>query len=261
MKEKELTFFDHLEELRWHLIRIILAILLFSLLSFIFKDVVFNTIIFGPANNNFYSYEAWCKLVHKLHLSNNLCFKPINFEIINTEMAGQFVTHIKVAFYVGLILAFPYTIFELWRFVSPALYEKERKASSRAIFICSILFYIGVIFAYFILIPFSLDFLSHYNVSYSIKNTFTLTNYINFLSTLLLATGIMFELPVAVYVLAKLGIISASMMKKYWRYAFVITLVISALITPPDIASMILVGIPLFGLYIISIFIASRINP
>lgn len=258
---KEMSFFDHLEELRWRILRSAIVVLLVSLLAFIFKDFVFDEIIFAPTQGDFVSYTYWCNLVLKLKLGEELCLGNFDFVIINTEMAGQFMVHIKIALSIGLIVAFPYLVWEIWRFVSPGLHEKEVKASRSAILASSMLFFFGVLFGYYILTPFSLDFLSKYNVSSIVSNTFTLTNYIDFVSTLVLASGIMFQLPMAVFFLAKLGIVSARMMQEYWRYALLICLVLSAIITPPDVASMVMVAVPLFGLYLLSILIAKRINP
>lgn len=259
--KKEMSFFDHLEELRWRILRAAIAVISFALAAFIFKDFVFNDIIFAPTRADFISYEYWCLLINKFGLPQNLCLGNFDFTIINTEMAGQFMVHIKIAFAIGVIAAFPYLVFELWLFISPGLHLNELKASRRAIIASSFLFFIGVFFGYFILTPFSLDFLSKYNVSSIVANTFTLTNYIDFVSTLVLASGIMFQLPMAVFLLAKMGIVNARMMKEYWRYAFLICMVLAAIITPPDVASMVMVGIPLFGLYILSIFVAKRVNP
>lgn len=260
-EEKEMSFFDHLEELRWHLMRVAIAVLVFSVLAFIFKGFIFDEIIFGPTKPNFIAYKYWCLLIKKLGLSESLCLGNNTFDIINTEMAGQFMVHIKVAIAIGVICAFPYMVWEAWRFISPALKEKELKASRMAISVSAVLFFTGVLFGYFVLTPFSLDFLAKYNVSNIVSNKFTLTNYIGFVSTLVLANGIMFEMPILVFILAKIGLISATLMKKYWRYAFLICMVVSAIITPPDVASMIMVGIPLFGLYLLSIFVAQKVNP
>lgn len=258
---KEMSFFDHLEELRWRLFRSAVVVTVFALAAFIFKDFIFDEIIFAPTQIDFISYGYWCDLVKYLHLPENLCMSKFDFTIINTEMAGQFMVHMKISLYVGIIVAFPYLVWEIWQFVSPGLHFNERNASKKAIFGSAILFFLGVGFGYYILTPFSLDFLAKYNVSSVVSNTFTLTNYISFVSTMVLASGLMFQLPMAVLLLAKMGIVSASLMKEYWRHAFLVCMVIAAIITPPDVASMIMVGIPLFGLYLASIFVAKYVNP
>ncbi len=260
-EEKEMSFFDHLEELRWHLLRVVIAGIIFSILAFIFKEFIFDKVIFAPTHSNFISYEYWCLLIKKLNLSESLCLGNNTFEIINTEMAGQFMVHIKIALGLGVILAFPYMVWEAWRFISPALKINELRASRTAILISASLFFIGVLFGYFVLTPFSLDFLAKYNVSNIVSNMFSLTNYINFVGTLVLASGIMFQMPILVFLLAKIGLVSATLMKNYWRYAFLICMILAAIITPPDVASMIMVGIPLFGLYLLSIFVAQKVNP
>lgn len=258
---KEMSFFDHLEELRWRLFRSAGVVLLFGLIAFIFKGFVFDNIIFAPTRPDFIAYEYWCLLVKKLGLGEDLCLGNFDFTIINTEMAGQFMVHITIAMSIGLIVAFPYLVWELWRFISPGLHSNEVKASRFAILGSALLFFLGVLFGYYILTPFSLDFLSKYNVSSIVSNTFTLTNYISFVSTLVLASGIMFQLPMAVYLLAKMKIITGEMMQEYWRYAFLVCIILSAIITPPDVASMVMVAIPLFGLYLLSILVAKKVNP
>ena len=256
-----MTFLDHLEELRWRIFRAGGVVLLFALLAFVFKGFVFDNIVFAPTKESFVSYQYWCLAIQKMGLSEALCLGKFDFQIINTEMAGQFMVHIKVAMAIGFIVAFPYLVWELWLFISPGLHVSELKASRKAILGSAILFFIGVMFGYFVLTPFSLDFLSKYNVSSLVNNTFTLTNYISFVSTLVLASGIMFQLPMAVFLLAKMKILTGEMMTEYWRYAMIVCIILSAIITPPDVASMVMVGIPLFGLYLISILVAKRVNP
>jgi sec-independent protein translocase protein TatC len=258
---KEMSFFDHLEELRWRLFRAGLVVVAFALIAFIFKGFIFDEIIFAPTRPDFIAYEYWCLLIQKMGLGQELCLGNFDFKIINTEMAGQFMVHIKIAMSIGVIVAFPYLVWELWRFISPGLKLNELKSSRFAILGSALLFFFGVFFGYFVLTPFSLDFLSKYNVSDIVFNTFTLTNYISFISMLVFASGIMFQLPMAVFLLAKMKIITGEMMVEYWRYAFIVCLILSAIITPPDLASMVMVAIPLFGLYLLSILIAKKINP
>ena len=258
---KEMSFFDHLEELRWRLFRAGGVVVVFALVAFVFKSFIFDEIIFAPTRPDFIFYKYWCILIGKLGLGKELCLGNFDFQIINTEMAGQFMVHIKIAMSIGLIVAFPYLVWELWRFISPGLKLNEQKASRFAILGSAVLFFFGVFFGYFVLTPFSLDFLSKYNVSSIVNNTFTLTNYISFISTMVLASGIMFQLPMAVFLLAKMKIITGEMMVEYWRYAFVVCIILSAIITPPDVASMVMVAIPLFGLYLMSIIVAKKVNP
>ena len=253
-----MTFFDHLEELRWSIFRTLGAILVFSIIAFIAKDFIFSQVLFGPKNPNFITYKILCNWVAKYNLSEALFIKEINYTIINTEMAGQFMVHIKTSMAFGLIMGFPYLVWEIWRFIRPGLYEKEISAARFAIVFSSILFFIGVAFGYFILTPMSINFLATYNISDSVSNTFTLTNYIGFLTSFVLANGIMFQLPVVVYLLAKIGLVNDVMMKEYRKHAVIVIFVLSAIITPADITSMILVAIPLLFLYECSIFIARR---
>lgn len=258
---KEMSFFDHLEELRWRIFRTGGVVLLFALLAFAFKGFVFDEIIFAPTKSDFVAYEYWCLFIQKIGFPDSLCLGELDFTIINTEMAGQFMVHLKIAMAIGVIIAFPYLVWELWRFISPGLHMEEVKASRKALMGSAVLFFTGVVFGYYVLTPFSLDFLSKYNVSNIVANTFTLTNYISFMSTLVLASGIMFQLPMAVFLLAKMDIITARMMKEYWRYALIICIILSAIITPPDVASMMMVTFPLFCLYLLSILVAQKVNP
>ncbi len=259
-EKKEMSFFDHLEELRWRLLRSVIAIVFFGVFTFIFKDFIFNEIIFGPTKSDFISYKYWCLLIQKLNLSESLCLGNFTFSIQNTEIAGQFMVHLKIAMALGLIMAFPYLFWELWRFITPGLHDQELKASRKAILASAVLFFIGILFGYLIITPFSLDFLSNYTVSEVVNNQYTITNYIDFLTTLVLINGIMFQLPMAVFLLAKIGIVTAELMIEYWRYAFVACMLLSAIITPPDIASMVMVGVPFFGLYLLSILVAKSVN-
>lgn len=257
-KDAEMTFFDHLEELRWRIVRTMAAILIFATAAFIAKDFIFTQVLFGPKNIDFPTYKFLCLLVDKWNLSKELCIQKVNYTIINTEMAGQFMVHIKTSLAIGLIFAFPYLVWEIWLFIRPGLYEKEIKASRFAILFSSFLFFIGVAFGYFILTPMSINFLSTYSISETVNNTFTLTNYIGFLTTFVLANGIMFQLPVVVYLLAKIGLVSAGMMREYRKHAVVVIFILAAIITPADISSMVLVAFPLMILYEISIYIAKK---
>lgn len=251
-----MSFIDHLEELRWRLVRSVSAIFVFFAASFAFKDFVFNKVLFGPTKADFLTYRLLCQLAEKYNLSDAVCIREITYDIVNLEMAGQFMVHLKASLALGLILAFPYLIWELWLFIKPGMYEKEIKASRGAILSSALLFFAGVAFGYFILSPFSINFFANYSVSDNVQNTFSLTNYINFVSMFSLLSGLMFQLPVVIYFLAKIGMVSAQLMRTYRRHSFLGILVISAIITPADPGTMIIVAIPLYVLYEISIFIA-----
>ncbi|MBL7785828.1 MAG: twin-arginine translocase subunit TatC [Chitinophagales bacterium] len=255
----EMPFFEHLEVLRWHLIRSIAALLVFTIAAFIGKSFIFDTIIFGPKNPNFWTYRMLCQLSDSLGLGNSLCLKPINFEVMNMQMAGQFSAHIQVSVLVGVVLTIPYFLWEIWRFIEPALYEKEQKYTRRIVFYSSILFLIGVLFGYYMMVPFSMNFLVDYQTSQFIANKVALDSYISFLSTLVLASGIVFEMPIAVYFLTKVGLVTPADMREYRRHALLAIVVIAAVITPPDVMSQMLVAVPMYFLYEASIWVSAAV--
>jgi sec-independent protein translocase protein TatC len=253
---KEMSFFDHLEELRWRIIRSFSAIFIFSLAAFSMKDFVFSYILFGPTKVDFPTYRFLCAMVEKYNLAEAICVKSITYQIVNLELAGQFMVHIKTSLAIGLVFAFPYLIWELWLFIKPGLYEAEVRASRSAILSSAFLFFVGVLFGYYILTPFSVNFFAGYNVSETVQNTFSLTNYINFVTMFVLLSGLMFQLPVVIFFLAKIGLVSASLMREYRKHSLIGIMIISAIITPADIGTMIIVAVPLYILYELSIFIA-----
>lgn len=255
---KEMTFLEHLEELRWHLIRSVLAIVIISIAVFLAKDIVWHHIILAPSRLDFWTYRMLCKAGELLN-SSSLCIQDLPFIIQNRKMTGQFTMHITSSFLIGVIVAFPYVFWELWRFISPGLRPKERRHSRGAVFWVSFLFMIGVLFGYYIISPLSVNFLSHYAVDTTIKNEFELSNYVSTLSMIVLATSVLFQLPIVVFFLSKAGLITPSIMKFYRRHAIVIILILGALLTPPDPISQVLIAIPLFGLYQISIFISAGV--
>tara|TARA_B100000674_G_scaffold87404_1_gene60525 strand:+ start:2091 stop:2891 length:801 start_codon:yes stop_codon:yes gene_type:complete len=260
MKNKEeMSFLDHLEILRWHLIRSGIAILLFSILAFIFKEIIFDVVLLAPKDPNFLTYRFLCNISQALGLGDALCIKESPFSLMNINMAGQFSAHLLTSFYAGFILAFPYVFWEIWRFVLPALKEKEAKVSRGIVFFSSLLFLTGVIFGYFVIAPLSINFLGSYQVSQTVANQISLTSFISTVTTISLANGIIFELPILVYFLTKIGLLTPQFMRTYRRHAMVITLILSAIITPPDITSQILVSFPLIILYEISIQISKAI--
>ena len=252
----EMSFLGHLEALRWHLVRSVIAIVIFAIAAFVNKEFIFDTIIFGPKNPSFPTYRALCYLSEKFSI--DICIKEFPFNIISVSMAGQFTTHMWVAFISGLVAAFPYIIWESWRFIKPALTEKEKKYSYGAVFFTSLLFLIGVLFGYFLIAPMSINFLGSYTVSDQVKNTIGLDSYISTITILTFASGVVFELPIVVYFLSKIGIITPQFMRTYRKHAMVVILVIAAVITPsPDISSQLLVAVPLFILYELSIFVSA----
>jgi sec-independent protein translocase protein TatC len=259
-EDKEMSFLDHLEELRWHLIRVVVAIFVFALAAFIYHDFLFDTIIFGPKRTDFWTYRALCQLGQLVYNDDSLCITGFSFRITNITMSGQFTSHMFISLMTGLILAFPYALFELWRFIRPALKEKERKSSAGIVFWGSLLFIAGVLFGYYFLSPISINFMGGYSVSGEVENYINLDSYISFVTALTFGSGLMFQLPLLVYFLAKLGILTAAWMKQYRRYAFMVILVVAAIVTPPDVASQILMTIPIYGLYEVGILIARNVE-
>ncbi|MBL6964000.1 MAG: twin-arginine translocase subunit TatC [Bacteroidetes bacterium] len=257
-KVKEMGFFDHLEELRWHLFRSVIVILVFAIVAFLFKRIVFEVIILGPKDPSFITNDLLCRLGQSMGKSI-LCINSFTLEIINTTMAGQFLMHIRISMIAGFLIAFPYIIFEFWKFVRPALYNTEQKAASFTIFAVNILFFVGVLVGYFIIAPLSINFLGKYNVSNSVNNMINLSSYISNISSICFAAGIVFELPVLTYFLSKLGIVTPQFMRRYRKHAFVVILILSSILTPPDVMSQILIAFPLILLYEVSIRISKSV--
>jgi sec-independent protein translocase protein TatC len=257
-EQKEMTFLEHLEELRWHLIRSSIAIVVLAMVVFMAKDFVWHSIILAPSRLDFWTYEMLCKAGEWLQ-SDGLCINDLPFIIQSRKMTGQFTMHITTSVLIGLIISFPYVFWELWSFIGPGLYDKERRSTRGAVFFVSLLFMLGVLFGYYIIAPLSVNFLSHYKVDPSIMNEFELVNYVSTISMIVLATAVLFQLPMIVYVLTKAGLLTPDIMKTYRRHAIIVILILGALLTPPDPISQILIALPLFGLYQISIFISAAV--
>jgi len=255
----DMSFLEHLEVLRWHLVRSSAVILAFTILAFTFKSILFDKIILAQKNSDFWTYQLFCKFSHWIGKGDALCMDEIHFDLINITMSGQFTTHIVTAIIAGIILGFPYILFEIWRFISPALQKSERKYARALVFSGSFLFAIGILFGYYLISPLSIQFLGNYQVSELVQNQITLTSFISTVSTITLSTGLVFQLPLLVYFLTKLGFVTPKSMRKYRKHAVVITLVLSAIITPPDISSQILLTIPLLFLYEFSILVSKMV--
>jgi len=255
-QKSEMSFLQHLEELRWHLIRSTLAILILATLAFIAKDFIFNTILFAPKEPEFITYRVFCNIAQSLGLDESVCVTDIDFRIQNRTMAGQFNIHIWTSITAGIILGFPYVLYELWKFISPALKESEKKNSQGFILIASILFFLGMLFGYYIIAPLSINFLANYRVSAEVFNDIDISSYMGLVRTAALASGIIFELPIIIFILTKIGLVSPEGLKKYRKFAIVGILVLAAIITPPDIVSQVIVAIPILVLYEISIIIS-----
>ena len=253
----EMSFLDHLEDLRWHLIRITLSIVIAGTGAFIFSRWIFDVIIFGPKSMDFPTYKYLCKLSTFLNVDSTFCADEFPFSIQSRTMGGQFSADIWTSIYAGFIIAFPYIIYQLWKFISPGLLENERQNSRGFIIISSLLFFLGVLFGYYVITPLSINFLGTYSVSSEVTNQFDISSYISLVRSASIAAGLVFELPIIIYFLTKIGIVNPQMLKKYRKYALVIILILSAIITPPDVASQVIVAIPILILYQVSIYISA----
>lgn len=248
-KADEMTFLDHLEDLRWVLVRSAIAVLIAACVAFYFSNIVFDDIIFGPIDPNFYTYRVLCDLSHQFGLDDSMCIGKMDFIIQNTDVEGQVSMLVWICIVTGFILSFPYILYELWKFISPALYENERKNAKYFISIASLLFFLGVLFGYFIVVPMSVNFFATFKVSEIIQNEFNVNSYMGMLKTSVIASGLYFELPIIIYFLTKLGLVTADFLRKYRRYAIVIILIIAAVVTPPDVVSQVIIAIPMLLIY------------
>lgn len=256
--EGEMSFLEHLEELRWHIIRSILAIVILMVTAFVFKNFIFDSIILAPKRPTFFTNRLLCELGQMLNMEA-LCINTKPFNLINIKMSGQLTTHIAVSMVAGLILAFPVILWEFWKFFKPALRSNERQHARGAVFAASMLFFTGVLFGYYLLAPLSVHFLSSYEISPDVVNQINVRSYIGTLSSICLATGLIFELPIITYFLTKIGIVTPSFLVKYRKHAIVVIFIIAAIITPPDVFSQALVSIPLLILYEVGIVISRRV--
>ncbi len=258
-EEEGMSFLEHLEALRWHLVRSVAAIFIFTILAFVSKSIVFGEIILGPSRVDFATYRWLCQLSDMLNIAP-LCIDELPFIIQSRQMTGQFSMHMTSSFVVGFIVSFPYVFWEMWRFISPGLYDQEKNAARGAVFFVSLLFFMGAAFGYFVLAPLSINFLANYQLDPTILNEFDITSYVSTLTMLVLASAIMFQLPVVVYFLAMSGLVSSALLKTYRRHAIVVILVLAAIITPPDVISQILIALPILVLYEAGIQIALRLE-
>jgi sec-independent protein translocase protein TatC len=258
-EEEGMSFLDHLEALRFHLLRSVAAILVLSVIAFLAKSIVFGMIILGPSKVDFFTYRVLCDIADWLNVSA-LCIDELPFTIQSRQMTGQFSMHMTSSFIVGFIAAFPYVFWEFWRFISPGLYDKEKNAASGAVFFVSFLFLLGAAFGYFVLAPLSINFLANYQLDPTILNEFDITSYVTTLVMLVLASAIMFQLPVVVYFLSMSGLVTSRMLKAYRKHSIVVILILSAIITPPDVISQLLISMPIMVLYEVGISIAKRLE-
>ncbi len=258
-REKEMSFWDHLDELRGHLFRSLLAVLAFSILAFLNRRIVFDEIILAPREADFWTNRMLCRLGDWIG-SDAICLGELNLAIINIKMSGQFLTHMYISFAAGLVLAIPYLVWEIFRFVEPAMYDNEKKNARGGVIVTSLLFLTGIVFSYYLIVPLTVHFLGGYQVSGEVANQIALGSYISTVISVSFAVGLVFELPVLVYFLARLGVLTPAFMRKNRKIVFVVTLALAAIITPPDVFSQVMVAIPLVILYELSIGIASRVH-
>lgn len=252
----EMSFLNHLEELRWHLIRSTVAIVIIGCGAFVMREFIFDTVIFGPKKMTFPTYRFFCDIATSLGFDSAFCADELPFTIQSRTMGGQFSAHIMTSIWAGFIIGFPYVLWEMWKFISPGLHENERKNSRGFILIASFLFFLGVLFGYYVVAPLSISFLGTYMVSQEVLNEFDIGSYISAVRKSVIACGILFELPIVIFFLTKVGLITPEIMKKYRKIALVVVLILSAVITPPDVTSQIIVAVPVLLLYQISIYIS-----
>jgi len=259
-EEKEMAFLDHLEELRWHVVRSVAAIFIFTIVAFIFVPWIFDHIVFGPASVDFPTFKWMCKLGELVGAEDSLCAKPFPFKVQSRNMTGQFMMSITASFVIGLILAFPYVFWEIWSFVKPGLYKNEKSNSRGAVTAVTFLFLLGVAFGYFILSPMTVWFLSTYSISDKIVNEFDITSYVSTITGMVLGCGLLFQFPVAVYFLTKIGMLTPQFMRTFRKHAVVVILFASAVITPSsDPFTLTLVALPLYILFEVSILVSANV--
>ncbi|AYB35460.1 twin-arginine translocase subunit TatC [Chryseolinea soli] len=251
-----MSFLDHLEELRWHVIRSLIAVVIFTIVAFVLAPWIFQNIVFAPARVDFATFKWLCKLGDLIG-HEALCVKEIPFKVQSRFMTGQFTMHIMASFIIGLVIAFPYVVWEIWRFIKPGLQVKERRYSRGAVAAVSLLFFSGVLFGYFIIAPWMVYFLANYSISDMIVNEFDITSYVSTVVLLVLGSGLLFQLPVVIFFLSKMGIVTPQFLRKYRKHSVVVILIIAAIVTPPDPLSQIMITIPLYILFEISIVISA----
>jgi len=258
----QMSFMQHLDALRWHLVRSAIAIVVIGVALFCYNNFLFDTVIFGPLKQDFFSYKALCAIGHKIGAGDVMCMTIKPMQLQTLAASEQFFTHMWIAILGGIILAFPYIIYELWKFIKPALKNTESAPAKLFVIVASVLFIIGILFGYFILFPMSYNFLINYTLSDGnfVHTQNTLDDYISLISTMTLVSGIVFELPIMVYLLSKIGLLTPTFMRNYRKYAVVVILIVAAVITPsPDITSQMVVAIPMYLLYEISIFVSAYV--
>ncbi|MCB0532909.1 MAG: twin-arginine translocase subunit TatC [Lewinellaceae bacterium] len=259
-KEKgEMSFFEHIAELRKHILRSALAIAVVGTVCFLNKEFIFNTLMFGPRNPDFLTYRVLCSISHSAGLGENLCFAPVDFTIITRQLGEVLMQHLYISFWLGFIGAFPFILWEFWKFIQPGLLDSEKKTIRGIVGICSFLFLLGVAFGYFVIAAFSINFLAGYTIE-GAQVSPTLDSYVTYMTMFTIPTGLIFEMPVVAYFLTKIGIVGYKSLRMYRRHAVVAILIVAAIITPPDVVSQTIVAIPLYCLYEVSIMVSRRVQ-
>lgn len=253
---KDMSFLGHLEELRWHLVRSFAAIFVIAIVLFAFQGWVFDNYLLAHLESDFITYEFFCKTFTSIGMDSSFCNINFNAKLQSLALTQQLMTSIWTSLILGFVISFPYFLWEMWKFISPGLHSKERNKSRGFVFIASLLFFLGALFSYYVILPMSISFFYGYQITDRISNNFTLDSYISLVNNTLLGVSIMFELPVLIFFLSKIGLITPQFLKKYRKHALVLVLIISAIITPPDVASQVIVSIPILILYEISIYIS-----
>ncbi len=252
-----MSIMDHLEDLRWHIVRSVIAVVIGAVLVFIKVEWIFDRIILGPTHDDFVTYKWFCALGKFLHY-DDFCLPKINIRFQNTTLSGQFMMSLSVSLMLGFVIAFPYILWELWKFIKPALKPTEIKMANGIIFWCSILFFSGVLFAYYLIAPYTINFFANYKLSAQFENIITMDNYYDTMSNMVIWLGIVFELPILIYFLSRIGVVTPQFLRSKRRYAFLILFILAELITPPDLFSCLFVFVPLYLLFEISIGISGR---
>lgn len=259
-ENKEMSFLGHLEELRWHLVRSTTVVFIFAVVLFVFREEIYNNFIIAHTHSDFVTYKFFCQVFGAIGIESSFCDIQIPSKLQALSLTQQLMSSLWVSMVLGVILAFPYLLWEMWRFIAPGLHKTERRKSKGFLFIASLLFFIGVAFSYYVIMPMSVSFFYGYQISDNIINNFTLDSYISLFTNTMLGISLVFELPVVIYFLSKLGLITPEFLRKYRKHSLVLVLILSAIITPPDVASQIIVSIPILILYEIGIYISGFVQ-
>ncbi|MBS1918315.1 MAG: twin-arginine translocase subunit TatC [Bacteroidetes bacterium] len=256
----EMSFIEHLDALRGHLFKSAVAVALGAIIMAVYNKFIVKKILMGPTHGDFPTYGLLCKLSQKLGLGTKLCMTKINVMMQSTAVAGQFDVYFNIILIGGFILAFPYVFWQFWKFTKPALTPKELKNTRGVIFWVSLLFFIGVFFGYFVIAPYTINFFANFSIDDNIENKWTIASYFNTIVPLILGAGLAFQLPLVMYFLAKIGVVSAAYLRRVRKYAILIMLIVAGIITPPDMLSQIVCTLPLMLLYEISILLCVKVE-